>query len=81
MDDDWTLESLMASIQPFEGNKPLLTSAKQIFEYTQFLLDDDENLTKTGNLNKVARDLLRQRVRDLLSLPSSEQSEALPDDC
>jgi len=80
MSEDWTLESLMASIQVFEDNKTLLNAAKPIFEYTQFLLDDDENLTKTGNLNKSARDLLRQRVCDVLNIPMESRTEAEPND-
>ena len=53
---------------------------KNIFEYTQFLLDDDDNLTKTGNLNKPARDLLRKRSCELLDITDSAEDDALESD-
>lgn len=37
-----------------------------MFEYVQFLLDDDSNLTPTGNLAADGRRLLRRRVEELL---------------
>ena len=80
MDEDWTLDSLISSTDAFIGNKQLAGVAQAIFEYTQFLLDDDENLTKTGNLNKPARDLLRARTCELLEI-ADESSEDDSDDC
>src|SRR5262249_12424517 len=47
--------------------KPALAEAAgRLFEYAQFLLDKDENLTKIGNLSGPARDLVRQRALELL---------------
>jgi hypothetical protein len=40
--------------------------ADRVFEYVQFLLDDDSNLTPTGNLAAEGRRLLRRRVEELL---------------
>jgi hypothetical protein len=38
-----------------------------VFEYVQFLLDDDANLTPTGNLTGAARQKLRGRLNELLA--------------
>lgn len=84
MDDNWTVDSLISSTDAFIGNKPLADISKSIFEYTQFLLDDDENLTKTGNLNKPARDLLHKRTCELLDISDRSEDDDLEgdaDDC
>ena len=83
MDDSWTLDSLITSTEAFKDDKPLADIATSIFEYTQFLLDDDDNLTKTGNLNKSARDLLRKRSCELLDIDIAEEdlTEDDVDDC
>lgn len=36
-----------------------------LFEFTQYLFDDDKNLTKTLNLTKAAREQLEARIKDL----------------
>jgi hypothetical protein len=48
------------------GKPALADAAGRLFEYAQFLLDKDENLTKGGNLSGAARELLRQRALELL---------------
>jgi hypothetical protein len=40
--------------------------AGQIFEYVQFLLDEDSNLTPMGNMTSAARGLLKKRVDEIL---------------
>ncbi len=40
--------------------------AARIFDFVQFLLDDDEHLTATGNLNGVAKAKLRARIAELV---------------
>jgi len=42
-------------------------AAQSVFEFVQFLLDDDANLTPTGNLTGAARQKLRGRVQELLA--------------
>ena len=37
-----------------------------IFEYAKVLLDEEDNLTRIGNLNGVAKDKLRARALELL---------------
>lgn len=38
-----------------------------VFEFVQFLLDEDANLTPAGNLTGVARQKLRTRLEELIS--------------
>ena len=63
MTTDATEELLAASLRE---HPDLVDPAKRIFEYAKFLLDDDEKLTKTGALNGEAKDLLRQRILEVL---------------
>ena len=44
----------------------LVDVAARLFDFVQFLLDDDENLTPGGNLNGKARERLRERVGELI---------------
>ena len=41
--------------------------AELTFEYVQFLLDDDTNLTPTGNLTGAARLKCRARLEEIVS--------------
>jgi hypothetical protein len=41
--------------------------AELMFEFVQFLLDDDANLTPAGNLTGAARQQLRTRVTELFT--------------
>lgn len=55
--------------------------AELVFEFVQFLLDDDANLTPAGNLTGAARQLLRKRVDELIAAeeagtPSSAEDSA-----
>lgn len=36
----------------------------RLFEFAQYLFDNDDNLTKTLNLNKNAKEKLKQRMED-----------------
>jgi hypothetical protein len=56
--------------------KPALAEAAgRLFDYAQFLLDKDENLTKIGNLSGSARELLRQRALELLGGAAAAEPE------
>ena len=44
----------------------LAAVAVAIFDYTQYLLDDDERLTKSGALDGQGRELLRARALETL---------------
>jgi hypothetical protein len=49
----------------------LVVAAAAIFDHAQYLLDDDERLTKTGALDGVGRDQLRVRALELLGGPAT----------
>jgi len=52
-----------------------------IFDHAQYLLDDDERLTKTGALDGVGRDQLRARALEMLGGPPEQaDDEAEQDD-
>ena len=48
------------------GDTKLASKLGEVLGYTQLLLDDDENLTKTGNLTSVAKGKLRERITQVL---------------
>lgn len=58
----------------------LASSAVAIFDYSQYLLDDDERLTKGGALDGVGRDLLRQRALEALGGPAPATDDEVVDD-
>jgi hypothetical protein len=41
--------------------------AEAMFEFVQFLLDDDANMTPAGSLTAVARQKLRDRMAELIA--------------
>ena len=49
-----------------EAHPELVEPARRVFEYTNFLLDDDALLTKNGALNGEAKELLRKRILEVL---------------
>ncbi len=50
----------------------LIAAAGAIFDHAQYLLDDDERLTKTGALDGVGRDQLRARALETLGGPAPD---------
>lgn len=59
---------LLAGTEALAGDAALADIATRLFEFTQFLLDDDENLTKVGNLDGEARARLQARCLELLGV-------------
>ncbi len=49
--------------------------AMGIFEYAKVLLEDEDNLTRIGNLNGVAKDKLKARALELLGVSGPDGSE------
>jgi hypothetical protein len=70
--DDLTLPSLLASSEALSDSPELTAAVARIFEYTQFLLDNDENLTRTGNLTGEAKRQLRERAFELLGIENDD---------
>lgn len=58
----------------------LAAAAAAIFDHAQYLLDDDERLTKTGALDGVGRDQLRARALESLGGAAPLTDAADPDD-
>ena len=73
-----TVASLLARTEALAGDSGLAEIAARLFSFTQFLLDDDDNITKVGNLNGEARDKLRARCFELLGV--SAPVDAADDD-
>ena len=53
----------------------LASAAAAIFDYTQYLLDDDERLTKSGALDGEARERLRARTLETLGGPIGDEDD------
>jgi hypothetical protein len=56
-----------------------LRLAESVFEFVQFLLDDDANLTPAGNLTGAARQRLRARLEELIAAEKAGGAEAARD--
>jgi hypothetical protein len=52
--------------------------ADLVFEFVQFLLDDDANLTPAGNLTGTARQKLRTRLDELIAAEEAGAAELTP---
>jgi len=66
MTNDQSIDQMILSLDVFSEDPRLAGTASRIFEFTRFLIDDDDNLTRAGNLNARAKDALRQRTLELL---------------
>ena len=56
----------LSRTEALAGEPASVDDAARIFDFVQFLLDDDEHLTPTGNLNGVAKSKLRARIAELV---------------
>ncbi len=72
MSNDDTLNSIIKKLEQFKDDKILGDVAVKVFDYTRYLLDDDENLTRTGNLNSTAKEALRKRTLELFGVDMAE---------
>jgi hypothetical protein len=62
-----------------QERRDLVAAAIAIFDYSQYLLDDDERLTKSGALDGTGRDQLRARALETLGGPT-EAEEVVEDE-
>jgi hypothetical protein len=75
-----SVATLLAGTEALAGDAALKDIATRVFEFTQFLLDDDENLTKVGNLDGEARARLQARCLELLgAAPAGAAADATDD--
>ena len=66
------LDALLAAVPALAARPDLVEAARGIFQFAQFLLDDEESLTRTGNLSGAAKDKLRARTLELLGLEAED---------
>jgi hypothetical protein len=78
MADPTDPRAMLASI--LADRPDLAPAAAAIFDYTQYLLDDDERLTKSGALDGEARERLRARTLETLGGPTDDEPVDEPED-
>lgn len=69
-----TIADQLRETPALKQDRALVDVAARVFEFTQFLLDDDENLTRVGNLNGTAKDRLRARALELLGVEGEAET-------
>lgn len=76
-EESTTIEALLGGVPALAARPDLVEAARGIFRFTQFLLDDEDNLTRIGNLSGAAKEKLRARALELLGVESeSKESES-----
>ncbi|UJR81538.1 hypothetical protein [Sandaracinus amylolyticus] len=65
---DASVDALLADVPSLAPRPDLVEVARGAFRFAQFLLDDEENLTRTGNLSGAAKERLRARTLELLGV-------------
>ncbi len=60
-----------------ELNEGDIKNASQVLDFVQYLLDDDNNLTKTFNLSKEAKDKLTDRIIEVFESSELEEEDLL----
>jgi hypothetical protein len=66
-----SLPSAFADLGPADGKV-----AERVFEFVQYLLDDDTNLTPTGNLTSASRLKFRARLDEIIAADESTTTPA-----
>ena len=64
-------------LNKFELNEREKGNLARLFDFTNYLLDDESNLTKTLNLVKKAREQLIERIQELFEGSLMEQEDSL----
>jgi len=64
-------------LNKFNLNEREKSNLARLFDFTNYLLDDESNLTKTLNLVKKARDQLIERIQELFEGNLMEQEDSL----
>ncbi|MHA1239549.1 MAG: hypothetical protein ACTSQU_02035 [Promethearchaeota archaeon] len=63
-------------LSKFDLNDRDKKSLSQLFEFTKYLYDNEENLTKTMNLVKKARDQIIERIQEMFEAEILEDEES-----
>lgn len=64
-------------LNKFKLNEREKSNLARLFDFTNYLLDDESNLTKTLNLVKKAREQLIERIQELFEGNLMEQEDSL----
>lgn len=67
-------------IEEFDLDPAEKQNLVRLFEFCQYLFDNDENLTKTMNLVKQGREQLVARMKELFEYQLENQFSKQPDD-
>lgn len=67
-------------LDDFELKEREKTNLIRLFEFTNYLYDDEDNLTKTFNLIKKARVKLQERIEEMFEADLLEEEEDFSDD-
>lgn len=63
-------------LSKFDLNDRDKKNLSQLFEFTKYLYDNEENLTKTMNLVKKARDQIIERIQEMFEGEILEDEES-----
>ena len=65
-EENFSILNVLSNIDIFARDETMTSYAESIFDFTQYLLDDDENITKTGNLKSSAEAQLEERIEEII---------------
>lgn len=71
-DDDPSILARLQDSEALAEAPHLAPVAAGIFDHAQYLLDDDDNLTRAGNLTGEAKQRLRERALELLGVAEAD---------
>lgn len=66
-----TIVDQLLVCEEVDGSKRFAQRLAAVLEFTQLLYDDDENLTRVGNLSGVAKDKLQTRILEIFDMADS----------
>ena len=67
-EEEFSIDKILKEQKEVQEDPVLLQTILSVFEFTQYLLDDDDNLTKSANLTASAKDKLDKRIEELFLL-------------
>jgi len=67
-------------LSQFELSEQEKNNLVRLFEFTNYLYDDEQNLTKTFNLVKNAREKLHDRIEEMFESELNDQLDVDVDD-
>ena len=71
--DNLSIRGILETDELAQENVDLVQKLISVFEYTQYLLDDESHLTKTLNFNSVGKAKLDKRILELFMRDMEEE--------